>query len=171
MIKAYLKYFIFIILGLFIQSAFGRAGLYTPDLLLLIVIALAFSMQNSAGVIISFFLGLLSDLASGVYLGPFAAAYVCAFCFAGAVSRRVFADKLFAVMGVTFFACIVKSLVFTLFVKYFVPHAVINYKIYMVEAILTSIASSIVLRIFIGRIFGKTQNRSVSSLSFSRATK
>lgn len=169
MISQYLKYFLFICLGVFIQSALGRLFSFSPDFLLVLVIALAFLMQNAAGVIVAFFLGLLSDLSSGVYLGPFAASYVCVFCFAGAISRRVFADKFIAIMGITFMSCLVKSLVLTLFIYYFTENSILNLKTYLIEAALCTLISPLVFALFMGRILRKPKSRSLGSMTYSKA--
>lgn len=173
MIRVILKYIFIALFGVFIQSTLAKSGLYSPDCLLVIAVVLAFTMQNISGLFCSFFLGLLSDLSSGVYLGPYAAAYVCAFCFAAAISRRVFADRPLAVISVTFLACIIKSLVFSGFVMYFVdsaPISILSLRIFFFEAVLTSLISPIVFRIFTGKILNKSKSRGASSLSLSRAS-
>jgi len=100
------------VLGLTVQSTVFRdnfPNLFAPDFILLLVLCLATRFNNTAGVFISFGLGLLADFASGQFLGPFAAGSVVAYSSLVYLSDKVFAEKGLALCFLAFFASILSS--------------------------------------------------------------
>ncbi len=169
MIKKILFYFLIIIASLALQSTFLSLGLIAPDLILILIVAISVNYQSLAGLLFCFFLGLIVDFSSGVYLGPSAAAYIGVFSFIAAVSKRLFADRVFAILALTFMASILKSLIINFFLFYFAKSELVFsiLETILIEALLTSVFSSILI-FFLN--FTKTSRKSKGFL-LSRASR
>jgi len=85
------------VLASFLQGSVLRALLpgsaIVPNLSVAVVAFLAFHEVSLLGVALSFFLGLIFDLSSGVLLGPWAGAYVVVFALLSSLTQRVFTDS------------------------------------------------------------------------------
>jgi len=96
------RWFIFVFALLFVQISllrvFGGLSLIVPNLLLVIVVYLGFYRINLAGLLASFGLGLLFDIASGGLLGPWSAAFVLVYCLVVTCSQRLFPDATLAIV-------------------------------------------------------------------------
>ena len=147
MVKKILFYFLIVIAALALQSTFLSLGLIAPDLILILIVAISINYQSLVGLLICFSLGLIADFSSGVYLGPNAAAYTGVFCFIAGVSKRLFADRVFAILALTFMASILKSLIINFFLFYFAKSELVPSIIetMLIEAGLTSVFSSILI--------------------------
>ncbi len=170
MIKKAIFYFLIIIASLALQSTFLSLGLITPDLILLLVIVISINYQSIPGLLFCFLLGVTADFSSGVYLGPNSAAYVAVFSFVASVSKRLFADRVFAIVILTFVASILKSTVVNLFLFYFAKRelAMAVGETIIAEAVLTAVLSSVLIFF----LSPSKKSRSVgSALSLSRATR
>ena len=168
--KAFL-YFLIILASLTLQSTFLSLGLVAPDLILILIVAVSINYQSIPGLLFCFFLGLIVDFSSGVYLGPNTAAYVGVFSFIAAVSKRLFADRIFAILALTFMASILKSLIIHSFLFYFAKSEIAASVVetILIEAVLTSVFSSILI-FFLNSSKSKTTRKS-KGLSFSRASR
>ncbi|MCB0332515.1 MAG: rod shape-determining protein MreD [Bdellovibrionales bacterium] len=101
--------FVLGLLGVLIQGTFFRFFLsasFVPHLLLLLTLYLAFYETSVLGVFLSFFLGLLLDLSTGLLLGPWAASFVVVYCFLSLVSDRIFVESGLAAVVISFFSTI-----------------------------------------------------------------
>ncbi len=110
----------FLIIGfvaLLLQGALAQVGLPTlalPQLMLLVVIAAAFSGSSAPGVISAFLLGLLLDFSSAVLVGPWAGAFVTVYAGLALVSQRLFLESGLVAAFVAFVATIVAGVFFAL---------------------------------------------------------
>ena len=137
--------------GLFIQatlihSAFPAA--VAPDLLLVLVVLLALHQRSVGNVILSFFLGVLADFASGQFIGLNAAGMVVAFALVGLISSRVYAERSFAIALITFLCSLVKSLVCLLMLFVYAGAETVASNLWQVvlfEAILSAVSAPLFL--------------------------
>ena len=112
MIRTVVLFVLFALIGLFIQASVIRSSFpsaVAPDFILILVVHLGLRFRSVSGLFGAFSLGLLADFASGRYLGPMAAAAVIAFCLAGIIANRVYAEKGPALMVISFLCCLAKS--------------------------------------------------------------
>ncbi len=96
MFKKFLIIFLFGLLGIFIQGTLFKSvfpDLYVPNILIGILIFLCLYEPNGLGALGAFMLGLLFDLFSHQYLGPWAGAFIGAFAIIMLVSQRIFASS------------------------------------------------------------------------------
>lgn len=101
------------LLPVFIRSSFK------PDLLLVIMVFIALRGSFGSGAPLSWTLGLLNDVCSGLYLGLNAVTFLIAFLIIKSVSGRLYADSAFlfvlTVVGVTFVNFTLNLLLIALF--------------------------------------------------------
>ena len=133
-------------LALFIQGSvlksLGPESMIVPNLILILVIFLAFYEVSVAGVFTAFLLGLQMDLGTGILLGPWAASFVAAYGFVSSVSQRVFVESPVAVAAVTFCSSLLVSFAVVAFVFQFRPAALdaFSYSLTMLlEGLLTAV--------------------------------
>ena len=138
-------------LGILVRATLAHTlypVVFAPDFILVLVVALAVKYPSSRGVFAAFLLGLVSDFASGQFLGPSAAGCVVAFWLVVMVSTKMYADKAPAVMAVTFLASVSKSLTYLLILVLYADLSVVYRSVLLLvlyEAILTSIFAPIVI--------------------------
>lgn len=96
------------VLGILFQGTvlkmFFGINFFVPHLLLMLAVLIAFIEPNIFGAVMCFLLGLLSDLAGVVLIGPWSAAFVVVF-----VAVSFFSQKLFYESGVTSFIVVFLS--------------------------------------------------------------
>jgi rod shape-determining protein MreD len=99
--------FVSIVLQVSLLPVFLRPS-FKPDLLLIIMVFIALRESFETGAPLSWLLGMLNDICSGLYLGLNAAAFLVSFLVIRSVSDRLYADSailfVLTVSGVTF-AC------------------------------------------------------------------
>lgn len=81
-----------------------------PNLLVCLVVFLAFYDGRILGAVLSFLLGLELDCSSGILLGPAAGAFVVVYAFITVLSSRIFVESPLSIMIVTFGASVLSSL-------------------------------------------------------------
>ena len=64
-----------------------------PNLLVILLVYLAFYEGNALGAVVAFCLGLQLDLCSGLLIGPWGGGYVAVFCFLVLCSQRIFIES------------------------------------------------------------------------------
>ena len=162
------------LLGLFVQGAVFHSNfpnLVVPDFTVLLVVYIGLHYQNIKGILLSFLLGLILDFASALYLGPHAAGCVFVFCITGVIAKRVFAEKTFAFVSITFWACLIKSAVYTLLLIVYVSGDLLNLgslKVILLEALMTAFVAPFVFKLFLRR---QSKNRFSNVLSLGSSRK
>lgn len=117
MIRACLLYTVVLILGIFLQGSLIGSTIpaaIVPDVLVVLAVYVALTSRTVLGLVGVFLLGIVADLAGGVYVGPNAAGAVAAFVVTGILANRVYAERIFAIVIISFVCSIVKSLVIAL---------------------------------------------------------
>lgn len=144
------------VMGLFFQAALIHSSIPAapaPDFILILVVITALNYQNVFGMIGAFVLGLLADFASGLFIGPNAAGAVVAFSLIGVIASRVYADRGFGVMLITFFSCLVKSAVYAIMHVVYINgamHEILQLsvlKLVLIEAALTALVAPLLYRL------------------------
>lgn len=101
--------------GLFLQGSLLRfvlPDLLAPNLVLILVVFLGFFEVSPLGAILVFLIGLISDLCSGVALGPLAGSYSIVFGILATLSTRLFVESKAAVAMAVFLSSLLNGLVF-----------------------------------------------------------
>lgn len=151
------KFFVVIgvgFLALFLQTAVLRgifpASVMVPNLMLAIVAFLAFHEVSPYGALLSFLIGIQFDLASGVLLGPWAAAFVAVYGFLSVISQRMFVESSFSIVVAVFFSALVSHLVYMALLYQFSSHEVTLFVFsarMMSEAILSAVCAPLIFKL------------------------
>ena len=165
--KIVFTFLFFAIVGLLINATIFHTTFpasAAPDFILILTVSLAFYYPEKEGLFLAFFLGILADCASAQYLGPNAAGAVVAFCVVGLIANRIYADKSFAVMIITFICSAAKMLTVLLMYSVYLsesvtPNLVIAKNIFL-EAIITAFFAPLVLKIL-------RKNQEVNNANFA----
>ncbi len=94
-------------------------GVLVPDFIVIMVVVLAFYEPGIFGAVMSFVLGLLLDMSSGLILGPRAGSSVALFGFLSSLSQRLFVESPVALVVVVFFATLLDSLIYVILLTEF----------------------------------------------------
>ena len=166
MIKAILLYTLVLLIGLFFQSSVISGILPTavvPDILVVLIVYISLKYRSVRGLFGVYCLGLLADLASGVYLGPNAAGAVVVFACSGILANRVYAERVFAIVFISLVCSICKSLtVVGLILTYTESMWEITplLKTIVFEALATACVAPIVVKILqFGSVLGKFKSQ------------
>jgi rod shape-determining protein MreD len=142
-----------IVIGIFIQATLVKSyspSALAPDVLLILVVSIALYFRSIPGLLACFFIGLTADFASAQFVGPSAAGSVVAFCMVIFLSHKVYADKIFAVMLITFLCSIAKSAMFILMLVAYLGLTLWDgevVKTILFEALLTAAFAPVVLKL------------------------
>ena len=153
MIRVFIVVFLVMIFGLFLQATMVDSlfpMLSSPDLILLLVMALALRFANVWGLVTAFLLGICADFASAQFVGPHAAAYVLVFCLTMTASQGVYVERGVGMFVLSFMMSLVKSVVFLLMLVMFTDVSIFSVyvlKIVFIEALLTAIIAPIALKL------------------------
>lgn len=90
------------------------ADILVPNLVLLVVVYLAFLEPSTGGAFLAFILGLEFDLASGVLLGPWAGAFVLVYGLLVVLLERVLADSPVVIPLAALFGSLVGTITYLL---------------------------------------------------------
>jgi rod shape-determining protein MreD len=104
------------VVALAVQGSARHLGLpeaAVPQLLVVVVVSLAFSEVNAFGGVMAFVLGLLLDFSSAVLVGPWAGAFVVVFGALALLSHRLFIESGVVAMVISGFAVIAANLLFS----------------------------------------------------------
>lgn len=119
------KSLIILLLGfvaIFLQGAvfkFLMPGMIAPNFHVVLAVFVAFYDPSSRGAALAFLLGLQSDLASGILLGPMAGALVVIFALVTLVSQRIFTEAVIAASAAVFLATFLARTIFILLMNQF----------------------------------------------------
>lgn len=97
-----------------LDSLFGHQGV-VANIPIIMVIFLAFYEPTAFGAILAFLIGLELDLFSGVRVGPWAGTFVLIFGLIACFAQRIFVESGFAAVVAVFFASLLGSAVYLLF--------------------------------------------------------
>lgn len=84
-----------------------------PQLLVVVVVSLAFSEVNAFGSVMAFVLGLLLDFSSAVLIGPWAGSFVIVFGALALLSNRLFIESGVAAMVISGLAVVATNLLYS----------------------------------------------------------
>ena len=151
MIRLILTFTVFAMLGLFVQGTLlpaASSDFITPDIILILVVALGLHARSIYGLLGSFFLGLIADSASAQFIGPHAAGALIAFWVVSYISQKVYVENYIGLMILGFLASLFKQGVYVLMMQVFVGFELSLWKIIrvvMFEAVFTSILTPVVI--------------------------
>ena len=98
------------------------ASALVPNLMLPLVVYLAFYLPTPAGAMSAFLIGLEYDIfASRSLLGPYAGAYVVVFALVASFSQRLFLESLVTVCLTVFVSVLISYAVYVILVSQFMP--------------------------------------------------
>jgi rod shape-determining protein MreD len=110
-LKRFVSYIVIALLLMAIQGTLrvfvSTAPYLVPNLIIALLVWLAFTHPNVRGVIIAFIIGILFDLNSGAILGPWSFALVILFYILARLSPGLFITSSYTVIFCTFLASIV----------------------------------------------------------------
>lgn len=110
--------FMSIIIQVSLLPVFLRPA-FKPDFLLVIMVFIALRGSFEIGAPLAWFIGMLSDVCSGLYLGLNAVTFLISFLFIKSLSDRLYADSailfVLAVVGVTLASCTINLLLLLMF--------------------------------------------------------
>ncbi len=156
MLRACILFLLASFLGLIIQSSVIHGTIPSapvPDMILVLVVIIALKFRSVAGLIGVFTLGLLSDFASGQYVGPNAAGSLAVFGLVGAIVNRVYADRGLALMVIVFLCSLAKSTVVASMFSLFLENSlsqVVQFsvmKLMLLEALLSAVVAPLLLKL------------------------
>jgi rod shape-determining protein MreD len=152
MLKTIAVFIVLSLVGIFFQSSFlpefSPAGV-VPDFILVLVVWISLFHEEKNALWGAFFLGLLSDFSSGMYIGPQASGCILACVFVRAFSRHIYADRFLSLAMVTFIVSLIKQFSARLLVLSFIGFKTIHdmsLYTFFVQALLTSIVAPVILR-------------------------
>jgi rod shape-determining protein MreD len=155
MLKTIITFFILSVFGVYLQSSLF-SKLFTnpiaPDFILILVVWVSLFKEAKIALLGSFFLGLLSDFSSALYLGPPAAAAVVSCMFVQGVSKHVYAERFLSISFLSFFVSILKQLSARLIVLSFIGfQAIYDVSFYVLfgQAFLTAIFAPLIIQFFL----------------------
>jgi len=152
MIKTVGSFLFLSLLGVFIQGSLFPKLLFfsaAPDFILILVVWVSLTYEDAAALLGSFLLGLLSDFASGIYIGPQAAGALLACVLIRAISKHVYADRFASVITVVILASIAKQAVARTIVLAFIGLQALDelgIGTFFFQAIFTGLIAPFVLR-------------------------
>lgn len=153
MIRALLLYGLVFFAGLFFQGSVISSTLpqaILPDILVVLQVYISLKHRNVRGLFGVYLLGLLADMATGVYLGPNAAAAILIFATAGLLANRVYAERIFAMVFISFICSILKSITIASLLMYYTNYEFVLMpfvRLVLFEAFATAFCAPIVIRI------------------------
>ncbi len=116
--KKAIFYLLLGVLASVVQGSLLHMGMpvaVVPQLIVVLIIALAFTEVSTFGCVMAFSLGLVMDFSSAVLVGPWAGALVLVFGTLAVLSQRLFIESGIAAMVITFLAVVGANILFSLF--------------------------------------------------------
>lgn len=147
MIRKVLVFVLVAVFGLLLQSKAVHALSPTavaPDIIVVLVVYLGLTTHTFFGAIGAFLLGILSDFASGQYIGPNAAGALLGFLLTMVLARKVYADQFIAVIILTFICCLLKSICLAAMLATYVgfqPVTSMAFRVLLLEAFFSAVVA------------------------------
>lgn len=153
MVKTIALFLLAFFVGLTLEATFIHGAfpaLVGPDLILILVLYLAFHWRNTPGAVGAFILGVGEDFASARFIGPNAAGNVIAFLVVAALANRIYAEKGVASAVVAFLASVAKLGGLLLMLKIYInlPLSEVTLSTALIESTLTAVITPLILRFF-----------------------
>lgn len=118
-----------------------------PNLLLGLVIFLAFHEATPLSALLVFGLGLVMDMAGGIMLGPWAGAFCLVFAAIASVSQRVFIESYASTAFAAFFASLMTSLLVLMLTGVLSTRGWSSVTVLVSEACLTALLAPFIVRL------------------------
>jgi rod shape-determining protein MreD len=132
--------------GAVVRSFVSDYGV-VPNLILIIVVYLAFHEVNSFGAFLAFLVGFEFDLFSGIRLGPWAGSCVLVFGLLACFAQRMFVESALATVVAVFFSSLAASIVYLLCTYELHPLTSGRVLIILVEALFSAVLAPVVFRV------------------------
>ena len=116
MIRVFLIFLFFTILGLFIQGTLLPAvypWFVTPDIILILILVIGLYVRNLRGLLAAFVLGVITDFANAQYVGPHAAGAIIAYWVVIIISQKVYVEHFLGLIVLGFVASFAKLVTYT----------------------------------------------------------
>lgn len=144
--------FIFGLITIFLQGSLLRAVLpdfLIPNLVISLVVFIAFYENSPFGALLAFILGIEIDLYSGSphLIGPSSGALVLVYGVTTSLSQRVYVESAFAVLIMSAISSVLYSLIYSLLVFEFNDSSVRYFSMSVSNAIVTGLVTPLVFRI------------------------
>ena len=141
-----------------------------PNLMVMILVYLAFFEASALGAFLAFMLGLELDLCSAGLLGPWAGVYVLVFLSLYVTSRRIFVESFLVLMVATFVASFTTTVFHHCFLMIVRERAILEAGVIsdaLLEAFITALIAPFLIRLFKRIPF--TRKSGQEQLSFLRS--
>ena len=137
------------LIALFAQSTLVRfmQPHVVPNFCVLFVVFLSFHEATLVGAFMTFLVGLIFDVSSGVLLGPWSAGFTATFCVLTLLSKRVYLESLPAAVLVGFLSALLSTSIYTGLLYQFQPQS-LEASSLLIESGMTAIVAPVVLRMF-----------------------
>ncbi|NMC63092.1 MAG: rod shape-determining protein MreD [SAR324 cluster bacterium] len=138
------------LIALILQSTllkFFLPSQFIPNICLIFVLFLAFYEVSIVGAVLTFLVGLLFDVNSGVLLGPWSAAFSATFCVLSLLSRRIFLDSFLASSLLAFASGVFATAIYLGFLYQF-QHSVLDITGFLTECLVTALIAPFFLFVF-----------------------
>ncbi len=133
-----------------------------PDLLIVLIVYLAFFEAGAWGAVLVFFAGIILDLSTGLLLGPWAASYVVVYAILTSLSQHIFVNSFLAAFLSVFASRIIASSVYFLIVKGFLAGASGDISISLSHALVSGLCAPILLSSY-KKIFARVHSDRASA--------
>ncbi len=163
LIISFVSVLILVLQGSFI--AFFLIDGIMPDLLLILVICLAFLWGEKRGVAVGFIAGMLQDIFFGPALGFFTLSKLIPAYLAGLVSREIYTDQVIGPMLAVFFGTILHEMISFFLVGFFWGHE-FPMEYYMETLFLPQAIYNLILTLLIYPLIYKADQHKIFNPSF-----
>lgn len=141
------------LLAIFLQGSLLRAFLpdfLIPNLIVSIVVLLAFYDNSPYGAVLAFILGLEFDLYGGSPLltGPSAGALVLVYGVLASLSQRVYVESSFAIFVMALISAMLYSVVYSILIYEFNDSAARYFSLSLSNAVVTGIITPLIFKFF-----------------------
>lgn len=130
-------------------------SMVVPNFLTILVIFIGFYDVSSSGAFQAFLIGLISDLCSGILVGPSAGSYIFVYGILAALSTRIFVESALTTIVVVFVSSMASSLLYLALVYQFSPMVSRGFGEITLEAVMTSILAPLVFKMLKRMLVGK----------------
>ncbi len=124
-LKKFILILFFSVLTLLIQGEILKPLLpiaFVPNIFFIGVIFFSFYEINIWGLLLTFLLGLILDVSSGEFLGPWSASFVIIYTVLTMCSGRIFIDTITSLLIISVISSVVCDLIYIALICTFLPH-------------------------------------------------
>ena len=131
--------------GTLLKSIFPQFVM--PNLVLSLIVFLAFYEISPLGAGLAFLLGLQLDMYGGLMLGPWAGSFVAVFALFAFLSQRLFVDTPVAAGLIALVACVLADFIYLILIYEVRPFDGFMLKTVLLESLLSAVCAPVVLKI------------------------